>query len=179
MTLLPSVVLNFKVLSLAGTLLLYCVCCQKVQSAPVTDSHYNRFGFATHLALAKDTYLNENYSRQAIPVQDHAKPLILNVGVDLRKILAVEEHEQRINVSLWIREYWIDEYITWDPKEYEGLNRIRVEHGTIWNPDLVLYTNGGEDQEILKHINVIVHHTGHVTYTYPALYSVACHMDIQ
>jgi hypothetical protein len=131
-----------------------------------------------HRLLAEKTYKNANYSIMFIPSENNA-PLVVRVGVGLRKILEVEEFKQLVKVSIWVREYWNDYRLRWDPAEYDNMTAIRVAHGAVWTPDLMLYTNGGQDEEPLKHINVIVTHHGDVTYMYPALHSVACHMEIR
>ena len=158
--------------------LLLCVSCI-LDDSPPTVLAFSRFNEETHLAIAKSTFKSPSYSRQAIPVKNHSEPLVVYVGMGLRKILEVDEFRQLVRFSLWIREYWVDEFITWNPESYGGMSTLRVEHGSVWNPDLVLYTNGGDDQEPLEHINLIVDSNGQITYTYPAIYSVACHMEIQ
>ena len=34
---------------------------------------------------------------------------------------------------------WKDDFLTWDPADYEGLQSIRLPVNDIWSPDLVLY----------------------------------------
>lgn len=34
---------------------------------------------------------------------------------------------------------WIDQSITWNPDEHEGITSIQVPSTKIWVPDLVLY----------------------------------------
>lgn len=34
---------------------------------------------------------------------------------------------------------WTDFQMTWDPKDYDGINEIRVAPEKIWLPDIVLF----------------------------------------
>jgi len=34
---------------------------------------------------------------------------------------------------------WIDYKLRWDPAKYGGVKVLRIPHGTIWKPDVLLY----------------------------------------
>lgn len=34
---------------------------------------------------------------------------------------------------------WVDEYMTWDPADYNGLEEIRVPSDLLWLPDTIMY----------------------------------------
>ncbi|GIX87181.1 hypothetical protein CEXT_744991 [Caerostris extrusa] len=34
---------------------------------------------------------------------------------------------------------WMDDYLSWNPIEYENLTKIRIPCEKIWLPDIVLY----------------------------------------
>lgn len=38
-----------------------------------------------------------------------------------------------------LSKYWRDEFMTWDPEEYDGLDTVYVSVEDIWRPDIVLY----------------------------------------
>ena len=134
---------------------------------------------SAYCKLAYETYYHKDYGKMTIPVKNVSRPLVVEISMGLRKILEIDEFKQLAKVSVWVREFWTDEFLQWDPNDYEGVRAMRVKHNSIWTPDMLLYTNGGEDTEPLDHINAIVSYDGQVTYMYPALYHVACHMAIQ
>ncbi|PRD22058.1 UNVERIFIED_CONTAM: Acetylcholine receptor subunit alpha-like [Trichonephila clavipes] len=37
--------------------------------------------------------------------------------------------------------YWNDYKLTWDPREYGGVDMLHVPSDHIWRPDIVLYNN--------------------------------------
>lgn len=42
-------------------------------------------------------------------------------------------------ISLSFLKIWHDYKLRWNPKEYEGIEFIRVPADKIWKPDIVLY----------------------------------------
>ncbi|GFU29537.1 hypothetical protein NPIL_461531, partial [Nephila pilipes] len=36
---------------------------------------------------------------------------------------------------------WNDEYLKWDPKEFNNITEMHIPHTEIWNPDLSIYTS--------------------------------------
>lgn len=49
------------------------------------------------------------------------------------------EIDQIMTCSVWLRQEWIDEKLSWDPKRYGGVNVLYVPYEMIWVPDIVLY----------------------------------------
>ena len=39
----------------------------------------------------------------------------------------------------YIFKEWVDERISWDEADYNGLKKIRVPASKLWLPDIVLY----------------------------------------
>jgi nicotinic acetylcholine receptor len=52
--------------------------------------------------------------------------------------LIQNEKEQTFTCLLAIRQKWKDEYLTWDPEEFDGLSQIRLPANQVWTPDLVI-----------------------------------------
>ena len=40
---------------------------------------------------------------------------------------------------LWFYKLWKDEFLEWNPADYEGVNEIRIPSHKIWTPDIRLY----------------------------------------
>ena len=56
-----------------------------------------------------------------------------------------------LELLVWVRTGWTDPRLTWDPKDYGGLDQMTFharmtdahEYGDIWMPDLELYNTPG------------------------------------
>ncbi|GIY60081.1 acetylcholine receptor subunit alpha-like [Caerostris darwini] len=44
-----------------------------------------------------------------------------------------------MTTNLWVEQYWNDYKLTWDPREYGGVDMLHVPSDHIWRPDIVLY----------------------------------------
>lgn len=50
-----------------------------------------------------------------------------------------DERNQILTTYLWIRQVWMDAYLTWRKEDYDGLDTIRIPSSYVWRPDIVLY----------------------------------------
>ncbi|KAJ8031934.1 Neuronal acetylcholine receptor subunit alpha-7 [Holothuria leucospilota] len=90
------------------------------------------------------------------------------------------EQKQRLSVVGVIYMGWVDELLTWDPKDYGGVERISLRMDEIWIPD----TTASERLDVGKgYINlfepyVMVNSTGHVSYFDLSDLTVYCRMNM-
>ncbi|XP_019622145.1 PREDICTED: neuronal acetylcholine receptor subunit alpha-10-like [Branchiostoma belcheri] len=82
-------------------------------------------------------------------------------------------------VNIWMRQYWTDEYLSWEPEDYYGLDVIRVQSSAIWRPDIVIY-NGIFDEGYaeLPDTKVTITSNGSVTYLYPFTFKASCKINV-
>ncbi|KAK6617186.1 hypothetical protein RUM44_005517 [Polyplax serrata] len=52
----------------------------------------------------------------------------------------MDEHEEAIGFQGNILYVWTDAFLKWDPREYEGIDFIRVSSSEIWVPDITVDT---------------------------------------
>ena len=43
----------------------------------------------------------------------------VTLGIALRRILELNEHKQTMTANVWVRQYWADEDMAWDPERYD------------------------------------------------------------
>jgi len=44
-----------------------------------------------------------------------------------------------MSVILWMDHFWYDEKLVWRPKDYSGIEELKIPSSAIWLPDIVLY----------------------------------------
>ena len=131
-------------------------------------------------AIARATYKGLNYSRSSIPKINASEPVTVYLSLAIRQIHDIDEFHQVMKVSVWQREYWVDEHLQWDPEEYGGVESIQVQGSEIWTPDLVLYTNGNDAiKPMIEHPRATVDYQGNVKHLFPIMYYVACEMNMR
>ncbi|NXX00172.1 ACHA6 protein, partial [Larus smithsonianus] len=73
---------------------------------------------------------------------------------------------------------WNDYKLRWDPREYNGIEFVRVPADKIWKPDIVLYNNAVGDFQVEGKTKALLRYDGMITWTPPAIFKSSCPMDI-
>ncbi|XP_055539749.1 acetylcholine receptor subunit alpha-like 2 isoform X2 [Wyeomyia smithii] len=74
---------------------------------------------------------------------------------------------------------WQDHKFKWDPAEYGGVTELYVPSEHIWLPDIVLYNNADGEYVVTTLTKAILHYTGKVIWTPPAIFKSSCEIDVR
>ena len=44
-----------------------------------------------------------------------------------------------MTTNVWLDQEWNDKLLSWNPDDFNGIQRIRIPCDKIWLPDIVLY----------------------------------------
>ncbi|KAM4526746.1 5-hydroxytryptamine receptor 3A-like [Fundulus diaphanus] len=72
------------------------------------------------------------------PVRDFTKPTKVDLEVLLYAILDVREIDQTFVPYVWILMKWQNDYISWDPRNFCGIESVTVPTDILWKPDLTI-----------------------------------------
>ena len=100
--------------------------------------HLECFNITDHngTVLYKDVF--DNYNPKVRPVFNVSEPLLVNISLDLVKILEVDEINQTFKITVNLLVSWIDEFLTWDGKKYGEIHKMVIPlDKNIWSPDLM------------------------------------------
>ena len=80
----------------------------------------------------------DNYNPNVRPLLNFSEPVIVNISLDLVKILEVDEINQTFKVTVNLLVTWVDEFLRWNESEYGGISKIVFPlDRNIWSPDLM------------------------------------------
>ncbi|XP_033627796.1 neuronal acetylcholine receptor subunit beta-3-like [Asterias rubens] len=111
------------------------------------------------------------------PVYNLSHVTTVVFGLTLIQVIELSERYQTLEVGVWLTQQWLDEYLTWDPKDYNGVDHLYIEKSKIWLPDTTLYKNVDTNFESYKDIPVIVNSDGSVFWSTPAILKTACRIN--
>ncbi|XP_023686336.2 5-hydroxytryptamine receptor 3A [Paramormyrops kingsleyae] len=111
------------------------------------------------------------------PAVNLSNPTISNISFTLYAILGVNEKTQILTTFLWLRLYWIHEFLVWDPGECEGVTKISLPVRELWSPDIIVYEFVDDDVS-QQCPYVYVNHTGHIRYDRMLRLVSACNLEI-
>ncbi|XP_061660321.1 5-hydroxytryptamine receptor 3B [Syngnathoides biaculeatus] len=72
------------------------------------------------------------------PVHNWTSATTVYVDLILQSVLDVDSKTQTITTSIWYRQIWTDEFLVWDPAEFDGINEISLSSDAIWIPDIIV-----------------------------------------
>ncbi|KAK1886902.1 Neuronal acetylcholine receptor subunit alpha-3 [Dissostichus eleginoides] len=81
------------------------------------------------------------YNQFIRPVENVSDPVTVEFEVSISQLVKVDEVNQIMETNLWLRHIWNDYKLRWMPREFDGIEFIRVPSNKIWRPDIVLYNN--------------------------------------
>lgn len=72
------------------------------------------------------------------PVKDHKTAIQVKVRFAI-KYLSFDTLEETFTLHSWVALAWTDEFLTWDPKNYDGLEELQVHSTEFWTPRMSLF----------------------------------------
>ena len=131
-----------------GIQLLLAMICFPILVFIAFCGHTQCLNMSDHLGHALQKAVFENYNPKVRPVLKFSEPTLVNISLDLVKILKVDEINQTFKVTVNIIVSWIDEFLRWNKSEYGGISKIVFPlDSSIWSPDLMNWNaayNAGE-----------------------------------
>ena len=58
---------------------------------------------------------------------DAGKPVVVTFGFELIQIVEVFEEHQSIEMKLWLRMEWINEFLRWNPENFQNVTWVQVQ----------------------------------------------------
>ncbi|XP_054899025.1 5-hydroxytryptamine receptor 3A-like [Poeciliopsis prolifica] len=87
-------------------------------------------------------YLNLSRSNELFsmtrPVKNYKNPTLVSLEVLLYAILDVVEKDQKFIPYVWTVIRWNNEYISWDPDQFCGIDNVSIPTELLWKPDLTI-----------------------------------------
>uniref|UniRef100_A0A3Q3RKS3 5-hydroxytryptamine (serotonin) receptor 3B n=1 Tax=Mastacembelus armatus TaxID=205130 RepID=A0A3Q3RKS3_9TELE len=111
------------------------------------------------------------------PVHNWTNPTTVYIDLILQSVLDVDGKTQSITTSIWYRQIWTDEFLVWDPEEFDGVSEISLSSDAIWIPDVILseFVDEGKSPPIPY---VYVNSSGSVKNYRPMQVVLACSLEM-
>lgn len=123
--------------------------------------------------------LSEKYSKLIRPTGNNTVQLTVKLGMRLSQLLDVDEKNQIMTSSVWLRQEWVDPRLRWDPRLYGGISMTHIPSDSLWRPDIVIYNNADGDFVVTLQTKATVYHTGKIVWEPPVIYKTYCPIDVE
>ena len=77
-------------------------------------------------SIIKRLFEDEHYDRRLRPVRDYDDTVHLDVSFFLFSINKLDETEEKLVTTAYLELVWIDQYLHWDPGDYEGIEHFYI-----------------------------------------------------
>ncbi|XP_053382227.1 acetylcholine receptor subunit alpha-like [Mercenaria mercenaria] len=94
--------------------------------------------------LYENLIFDQGYNPNVRPVVDTRQQTTVNVSLNVIRIIAFmpfsrySEPLNRYFSAAKLKLYWYDEYLTWNPVMYNGLQSMNIPQSNVWKPDIKL-----------------------------------------
>uniref|UniRef100_A0A0M3J0D5 Acetylcholine receptor subunit alpha-type des-2 (inferred by orthology to a C. elegans protein) n=1 Tax=Anisakis simplex TaxID=6269 RepID=A0A0M3J0D5_ANISI len=88
-------------------------------------------------------------------------------------------------LNAWIIERWHDEFLFWEPSDYDNMSELRLPTDAIWLPDTTLYNSlvmKDEDTRRLLNAKLLSNttaRTAEIELLYPTIYKFSCLLNLR
>ncbi|XP_066300074.1 5-hydroxytryptamine receptor 3A-like [Branchiostoma lanceolatum] len=86
-------------------------------------------------------HLLSDYEKGLRPVRDVTTQTTVQIGIDFRQIIDIDEKNQVMSSAVWLRQYWTDEDLQWNATDFWNISNINIPSKEVWLPDTVLYNS--------------------------------------
>ncbi|KAJ0061437.1 hypothetical protein NL108_000860 [Boleophthalmus pectinirostris] len=136
-----------------------------------------RFANATLVRLSE--YLSSGYKKGVRPVKDWRSSTVVAIDLMVYSILNVvcDEKNQVLTTYVWYRQSWTDEFLVWDPDDFDDVKQVSLPTANVWVPDILIneFVDVGKSPDIPY---VYVTHDGQVRNYKPIQVVTACTLNI-
>ncbi|CAF3490687.1 unnamed protein product [Adineta steineri] len=124
-------------------------------------------------------FLLKNYSNNVRPVRNASLPVPVKLGLTLTQIFDMMEKNQILVSNVWLDQEWRDEFLQWNPDDFNGIRRLNLPSKLIWLPDIVLYNNADEfSNSNMMQANAMIDFDGSVFWPIPTRLKSTCQIDV-
>ncbi|KAM4619761.1 5-hydroxytryptamine receptor 3A [Polymixia lowei] len=138
-------------------------------------SNTGRFANATLVRLSE--FLSAGYKKGVRPVNDWRQSTTVAIDLIVYSILNVDEKNQVLTTYVWYRQAWTDEFLVWNPEDFDEVKQVSIPTANVWVPDILIneFVDVGKSPDIPY---VYVTHDGLVRNYKPIQVVTACTLNI-
>nr|ARU12131.1 acetylcholine-binding protein 2 [Pardosa pseudoannulata] len=142
-------------------------------SAVVLSSAVNGDAYKSERELRRDIF--NGYDKLVRPVKKATTAVPVKISISPLSLRSMNEKNQIISLEAWMMLTWMDEYLRWDPSDYDNITELRISPTEIWKPDIALYTASPDTSLFpVVHTEAIVYNNGMIIWVPPFTINSRC-----
>ncbi|XP_076145747.1 cholinergic receptor, nicotinic, beta 1 (muscle) like [Alosa pseudoharengus] len=122
--------------------------------------------------------LFKDYNLKVRPARTWDEKVMVRVGMTLVQLVSLDQKNGEMTTNVFMNMAWTDYRLSWDPKEYDNIDVLRIPPNKVWRPDVYLINNNDGQFDVALYVNVLVSYTGEVSWLPPAIYRSSCSIEV-
>ncbi|CAH1237775.1 CHRNA3 [Branchiostoma lanceolatum] len=118
------------------------------------------------------------YHKFPRPVKNITDKVTVHFGISLSQLIDMDEKNQVLTTSVWLKQRWDDYKLTWNPDDYDGVKYLKIPPDMIWVPDVLLYNNADGRFDVSSYTWAKVFFNGTVEWIPAGIYKSYCFVDV-
>ncbi|CAJ0940361.1 unnamed protein product [Ranitomeya imitator] len=147
-----------------------------LDSNPISAVSYELESNRSTLVELSD-HLMDGYHKDVRPVKNWRTTTTVYIEVAVYAILGVDEKNQFVKTYIWYNQSWVDEFLKWDPIQFDNITHIFIPTHSIWLPDIMIEEVVGA-RETTNAPYIYVNNRGRVFKKNPIHIMTSCNLDI-
>lgn len=129
--------------------------------------------------LYQNLIIDQEYNKNVRPVVNVNDSTAVSISLYLLTIVEFNEVSEKLSITGKLKLSWTDEYLTWDPLQYDGLNSISIPQNEVWKPDIALENSITKYRDLgTSTMNVRIQSDGHVIWKPMEEFHSTCSADV-
>ncbi|XP_078808076.1 5-hydroxytryptamine receptor 3A isoform X2 [Oryzias latipes] len=93
-------------------------------------------------------------------------------------ILDVDEKCQTVTSHIWIETHWKNEFLTWNPSDFCGMDKLTIPKSLVWNPDVGIDEDTSDSGSIREDPLLILMSSGEAVTTTRQRLTSTCQLNL-
>lgn len=145
--------------------------------------HFHRIDGYKNKSVAHRLYQNliieQEYNKNVRPVVNVSDSTAVSISLYLLTIVEFNEVSEELTITGKLKLGWSDQYLTWDPLQYDGLDSISIPQDEVWKPDIALENSITKYRDLgTSMMNVRIQSDGHVIWKPMEVFHSTCSADV-
>ena len=124
------------------------------------------------------TDLLTNYNKYVRPINNYDEAINVTIGLAVQNIESFNQIQETIELNIWLRKYWTNDYLTWNDTQ-SPLLQLTLDNDQVWTPDIELLNAATIPDIYTLKGGMYLYNSGSMLWSMPAVYKFSCALQLE
>jgi len=128
-------------------------------------------------SILRSSLFNQ-YNKFVRPVSNFTEPINVEIGLAVQNIESFDQIQETMQLNIWLRKYWTNEYLTWD-SSLSNMTQLTLDSSEAWTPDIELLNAATKPEIYTLKGGMFLYPSGDMLWSMPAIYKFSCSLQLE